>query len=219
MFGFSTDRDLLVLENIFFRDLHIANNILTSGSAAAVSGTTLTKTGEDFAAKGICDGCVIYLNDTTAGVNNLYEVVDCLSAEQLQISVLRANVNDDAIAPPAMTNADYRICSYQSLSLMIEYELCQYFDIAPGNAASEYSVEDLFDVDVLRQASVFAVLSALYSAAATATDTAELYWQKSSYYQRLFEKSRDKCKLNIDLGDDGIVDLTRYTAAPKLLRD
>ena len=47
----------------------------------------------------------------------------------------------------------------------------------------------------------------------------ENFWKKSLHYQKLFEKARERCRLGIDLGSDGVVDVTRVGASIRLVRD
>jgi len=47
----------------------------------------------------------------------------------------------------------------------------------------------------------------------------ENFWKKSLYYQKLFEKARERCRLSIDVGSDGVADVTRVGAAVRLIRD
>ena len=79
-------------------------------------------------------------------------------------------------------------------------------------------VDDILEVTVLRHASVFAVLSAVYtSLAGRASD--DNFWKKSLYYQKLFNQARARIRLSIDSGSDGVVDITQIGASGRLLRD
>ena len=79
-------------------------------------------------------------------------------------------------------------------------------------------IRAVLDTNVLKLASVFAVISMVYAMlAGKAKD--ENYWRKSLYYQRLFAKARERCRLSIDAGDDGVVDVTKAGASIRLTRD
>ena len=45
------------------------------------------------------------------------------------------------------------------------------------------------------------------------------FWKKSLYYQKLFNKAKQRTRLSIDLGSDGVVDVTQFGSSAKLLRD
>jgi hypothetical protein len=71
---------------------------------------------------------------------------------------------------------------------------------------------------VLTRASVFAVISAVYATLASEAED-ENFWKKSLHYQRLFEKARERCRLSIDVGSDGVADVTKLGASVRLVRD
>jgi hypothetical protein len=45
------------------------------------------------------------------------------------------------------------------------------------------------------------------------------YWKKSLYYQKLSAIARGRCRLSINVGADGITDVTKIGAAGRLVRD
>ena len=45
------------------------------------------------------------------------------------------------------------------------------------------------------------------------------FWKKSLHYQGLFEKARERCRISIDAGSDGLADVTKSAASGKLMRD
>mgnify|MGYP007066232175 CR=1 FL=1 len=217
---FSNDRDILKYEPRLFTELYPSGQVLASGSTGSLSGTTFTKAGADFVAAGVLAGNVIYLKSTTSGVDAAFEIVSVDLATQLTVSVLRTNTDDAAISPNGdASDYDYRIATYSPQAKDVLFEITQYFGIAPGNPDSDYSQEDLLDSEVLRLMSMFAIISAVYATLATGLDSEDAYWEKSFYYRRLFEKARARCRVDIDLGQDGIKDLSRYASSPRMMRD
>jgi len=72
MTAFSNDVDILKHEPVLFGELHLPSQILTSGTGAVLSGTTLAAEGADFVAAGIAAGGVIYLRSADGrGYDNL----------------------------------------------------------------------------------------------------------------------------------------------------
>jgi hypothetical protein len=140
------------------------------------------------------------------------------SATQLSISVIRSDSESAAVAPPAATDVSYRISTFGPQANEIGFQLTQYFGIGPGNPASDIDVEDVLDTRVLRLASVFAVISSVYAMLASKAKD-ENFWTKSFYYQKLFTKARGRCRLSIDVGSDGLADVTKVGASGRLVRD
>ena len=96
--------------------------------------------------------------------------------------------------------------------------MTEYFGIRPGNPASDYDVNDILDATVLRQASVFVVISSVYAMlAGRAKD--DNYWKKSLYYRKLFNQAKARIRLSIDAGSDGVIDVTQIGASGRLVRD
>ena len=220
MNSFSNDVDILRYEPSLFGDLHFADQVLISGSGAEISGTTFTAENADFNAAKITAGMVIYLQSTDDVVDSVYEIVSVNSATQLTVSVLRADGQTEAIALTDGQDVNYRICTYQPQGGEIFLQLTQHFGLRPGVADSQYSADDILDVSVLRQVSVYGVLSIIYAAlSGRAEDNEGNFWKKSKYYRQLYEKALQRCRVSIDLGDDGVADSVRSGASVRLLRD
>jgi hypothetical protein len=218
MAKFSTDADILKYEPALFGELHPAGQVLAAGTGGTLSGTTLTASGTDFVAAQVSAGGVAYLRSGDGALDGAYEIVSVDSATQLAVSVIRSDSSDDAVAPPAGTDISYRISTLGPQAVEVGFQLMEYFGIQPGDAASDFAVEDILDVSVLRRASVFAVISGVYATLASKAED-ENFWKKSLHYQRLFEKARERCRLSIDVGSDGVADVTKLGASVRLVRD
>ncbi len=218
MVSFSNDADILKYEPILFGELHLPWQVLTSGTGGTLSGTTFTADNADFITAQISAGNVTYVQSADGSLDGAYEIVSVESATQLSLSVIRPNSTDTAIAPPAATDISYRISTFGPQANEVGFQLTEYFGIKPGNPASDIDAEDVLDTSVLRLASVFAVISMVYAMlAGKAKD--ENYWKKSLYYQKLFSKARGRCRLSIDVGADGLADVTKVGASGRLMRD
>jgi hypothetical protein len=163
-------------------------------------------------------GQVIYLHSATGSLDGAYEIVSVNSATQLTVSVIRTDSDDEPIAPPAATDVTYRISTFGPQAGEVGLQLTEYFGIGPGNPASDIDAEDILDSGVLKTASVFAVISSVYTMLANTVED-ENFWKKSLHYQKLFEKARQRCRLSIDTDGDGTVDTTKSGASRKLIRD
>ena len=218
MVKFSNDADILKYEPILFGELHLPGQVLAGGSGGQLNGTTFTASGADFVSAQVSVGGVVKLRSSDSLLDGAFEIVSVDSATQLTVSVIRADSDGDAIAPAAATSISYRISTFGPQAGEIAFQLTEYFGIEPGNPASDIGVEDILDTDVLKRASVFGVISSVYAMLASDAEE-ENFWKKSLHYRELFEKARERCWLSIDLGGDGIADVTKVGGVVKLVRD
>lgn len=218
MVCFSKDVDILKYEPVLFGELHLSWQVLVSGTDGTLSGTTFTANSADFVSAKASAGQVIYLRSSEGLLDGAYEIVSVDSATQLTVSVIRADSEGDAVAPPSATDISYRISTFEPQANEAGLALTEYFSIKPGDPASETDVEDVLNAEVLKKASVFAVVSSVYAMLASrAAD--ENFWKKSLYYKRLFEKARERCHLSIDIDGDGLAEVTKVGSSVRLARD
>jgi hypothetical protein len=217
MVSFSSDVDILKYEPVLFGELHLPWQVIAKGNEGILNGTTFTASEADFISSLVTSGGVIYLQTADGILDGAYEIVSVDLATQLTISVIRAGDDDAAIAPPAATNISYRISTFRPQSNEVGFRLTEYFGIRPGNPASDINAGNILDSNVLKQASVFAVMSSVYAMLASAAED-ENFWKKSLYYQKLFEKARGQCRLSIDADSDGVADVTLVGSSMKLVR-
>lgn len=218
MVSFSNDADILKYEPILFGELHLPQQVLATGTGGTLSGTTFTASSADFVSAQVSAGGVVYLQSADGTLDGTYEIVSVDSATELSVSVIRSDAEMAAVAPPAATDVSYRISTFGPQTNEVGFQLTEYFGISPGNPASDIDVEDILDTDVLKRASVFAVISSVYAMLASKVKD-ENFWKKSLHYQKLFARAREWCRLSIDIGSDGVVDVTKVGASGRLMRD
>lgn len=218
MVSFSNDTDILKYEPVLFGELYLPGQVLAEGTGGTLSGTTFTVSGADFVSAQISVGGVIYLHTADSLLDGAYEIVSVDSATQLGVSVIRSDSEDTAVAPPAATGISYRISTFGPQAGEVGFRLTEHFGIKPGNPTSVYDAENVLDAGVLKRASVFAVISIVYAMLASQVKD-DNFWKKSLHYQALFERARERCRLNIDIDSDGVADVTRAGAFVKLVRD
>ncbi|MCK5473440.1 MAG: hypothetical protein KAI59_05360 [Planctomycetes bacterium] len=218
MLSFSNDADVLKYEPILFGRLYPSSQVLLTGTEAELTGTTFVASDADFTAAKIAAGNVVYLQSVDGKLDMAVEVVSVDSATQLTVSVLRASSDCEPIAPPPATDVTYRISTFAPQANEVAFQLTEHFSIQPGNPTSEYGAENIIDTDVLRQTSTFATISTAYAMVAS-KDADEIFWKKSLYYQKLFEKARKRCRVSIDTGSDGVSDITMMGSSVRMLRD
>jgi hypothetical protein len=210
---FSNDVDLLKYEPKLFTDLYFASQVLTSGTGGILAGTAFTKAGENFITAGISAGTVIYLKSVDGSLDGAFEIVSVDSAEQLTVSVLRADPEQAAIPPRPASDVTYRIATFAPQANEAFNLLLRCFDLTPDDA------ENLLEPDRLKQASVFIILSGIYATLTGDADTSEEFWKKSLHYRTLFEKARDQIILSIDEDADGTGEEEKRGDEIRLLRD
>jgi len=218
MISFSCDSDILKYEPVLFGELHLPGQVLTIGTGGTLIGTIFSDAAADFVSSQISNGGVIYLKSVDGVLDGIYEIVSVDSATQLTVSVIRADFDENAIAPPAGTNVSYRISTFAPQASEVAFDLTEYFGVKPGNPTSDIDADDVLDTQALRRTSVFAIVSRVY-AMLTSKDEDETFWRKSVHYQKLFERSRERCRFSVDAGSDGIADVTKTGASGKLVRD
>jgi hypothetical protein len=218
MVSFSNDADIMKYEPVLFGELYLPWQVLAQGSGGTLSGTTFTAEGADFVSAQAVAGGVIYLQSQDNLLDGAYEIISVDSPTQLTLSVIRPDSQSDPIAPPAAVDISYRIITLTPQANEAGLQLTEYFGIKPGNPASVYGVEDILDTTVLRQASVFAVISNVYAMLAGRSKD-DNCWNKSLYYRKLYNQARARVRLCIDAGDDGIVDVKQIGASGRLVRD
>ncbi len=216
---FSNDVDIMKYEPILFGDLHFAGQVLASGNDATVGNSILNADDGNFINTQIAVGMVVYLQNEDRTIDGAYEVVSVNSATQLAVSIMRADSQTDAIPVQDGDELSYRICTYQAQSNELVLQLAQHFGLRPGISDGQYSVDEILDTSVLKQVSVYGILSVVYATLAGKADgDKENFWKKSSYYRQLYEKSLQRCRVSIDLGDDGVADSVRSGGSIRLMR-
>jgi len=219
MLAFSSDVDILKYEAVLLGDLHFPWQVLCEGAGGEVSGTTFSETSEDFVSAGVGAGGVIYLQSLDGKLDGAYEIVSVDSATELTVSILRADGEGSAVGPGDASDVSYRVSTFGPQANEVGFELTQYFGIRPGNPDSEYDAGDILDTSVLRQASVYAVLASVYATLGSRAGGDDNFWKKSLHYQKLFEKAKERCRLSIDINDDGISDRMNVGGSIRLVRD
>ena len=215
---FSSDSDILRHEGVLFSELFFPWQILCEGTGGTLSGTTFSQTGADLTACSISGGGVIYMRSDDGGIDGLYEIVSVDSATSLTVSVLRADSEASIVVPGDGNSISYRISTFEPQANEVMFELTRYFGVQPGNPESEYTVVDIVDAEVLRQVSTYAVIAGIYATLGSRSDDGAGFWEKSLYYQRLFERARERCRVGIDIDGNGSSEFSRSGGSIKLNR-
>jgi len=217
MTTFSSDVDLLRFEPMVFRDLWLKSQTLAGGTDGVLSATVMTSAAADFINMGIKTGQVIYLTTSELSVEGSFEIVSVDSATQLTLSVLRADSADAAVSPPAGSGISYRISTFEPQAGEAGESLLRYFGIG-DEVAGEIALANVLNQGVLRQASVFAILAAIFAASASGQEDPSGYYEKSLHYQQCFNTARVKVRLALDRDGDGVAETFRRGGSVRLQR-
>ncbi len=218
MVKFSNDADILKYEPVLFGELHLPWQVLAEGSGGTLNGTTFTASSADFTQAKVSAGGVVYLHSDDGSLDGAFEIISVDSATELTVSVIRADSESSPVAPPAASDVYFRISTFEPQACEAAFALTEYFGIQPGDPASDIEVSDILDTVVLKQASVFAVISAVYATLAS-KEASENFWTKSLHYRTCFGHARSRARLSIDTGSDGIAERTSMGGSVRLIRD
>jgi hypothetical protein len=212
------DIDILKYEPALFGELHPTNQVLSAGSDGELAGTTFTANGADFESGQVEPGGVIYLRSADGLLDGAYEIVAVDSPTQLCVSVLRADLEADPIAPPAGSNISYRISTLRPQTAEVSLRLTEYLWIKPGQVISDFSAEDILDSGAIRQVCAMGVIASVYRMLASSAGGEDL-WNKGLHYEQLFAKGMERCRVALDKDGDGVVDSIRFGGCGRLVRD
>jgi hypothetical protein len=216
---FSTDSDILKYEAVLFSDLYFPWQELCKGVDGELNGTVFSSQSQNLVSSGVQAGGVIYLRSGDGTLDGCFEIVSVNSSSELTVSVLRTDRDGLAIAPPTGgSGISFRVSTFGPQCSEMLFELTRYFGIGPGNPDSDYGVDDIVDTNVLRQASVYAIIASVYATLGSRTGD-QGYWKRSLYYKKLFEKAKESCRVSIDIDSDGIAEITKPGDSIKLLRE
>jgi len=218
MIIFSNDVDILRYEPILFGELYLQGQVLAAGTGGELEGTTFTVSDADFVNSRVYAGGVVYFSSADGLLDGAFEIVSVDSTTEFTVSVLRANSDEPAVAPPTASDISYRISTFRPQAAESGLELAEYFGIVPGSLLSDLDIENILDTETLRRASVFAVISAVYAMLGSKAQN-DNFWKKSLHYRRLFEKARERCRFSIDSSGDGAADITKVGGVGRLVRD
>ncbi|MBP8910232.1 MAG: hypothetical protein KBI32_01865 [Phycisphaerae bacterium] len=218
MVKFSNDVDVLKYEPALFGELHLPSQVQASGSDAVLNGTTLAAPRADFLASHVEAGGVVYLRSLDGSREGAYEIVSVDSPTQLTVSVVRADPTSPPVAPAVGGEVFYRISTLGPQAVDAALQLTQLLGLRPGDPSRSIGPDNLIEVEGLRRASALLVIANVYATWA-GQGQGKCFADKSRHYQQLFEKARQRCRVSVDLGSDGVADVHRIDGVVRLVRD
>ena len=98
------------------------------------------------------------------------------------------------------------------------WQLSQKLGLSPG-CVSEQSVEDIVDVEPLRQVSVFGILAAVFEALYAGLDGQTVLVEKKEHYQWRYEKAIERLTIHVDTDGDGDAEVSVRPSVVKMVRE
>lgn len=212
---FCTGRDLLSIEPGAFLASGFPSQELITGTDGVINGTAFTSLTSDFTA-GVQAGMVLCTYTTMPSEGRAYEIMSVNSATELVVSILRANKDAAAIAPPDGGPLNFIIRSFASqisrVSGVLSEKLRQMVEVAGVSSA------DFADSEQLRIATAYGVLAEVFTARAENNEPADANWIKASHYRNEFRRLRLQLRLAVDVDGDGLAEETRTLGSVSLKR-
>jgi len=206
MSNFCQDRDLLSIEPELFADGNPCQT-LASGTNGVIAGTTFSSTGSNFEAAGARAGMVLHVGGDSPETAKTYEIVSVDSATQLTVSRLRADDDDDPLAPTTGTEMGFSVRTFapqiRTVSQTLAEKLRQVEEVA-GVAAADFA-----DSVQLRMTAACGTLAAIFVTRSENATSADANWAKAEHYRTRFERLGLQLRLTVDVDGDGLAEQTR----------
>jgi hypothetical protein len=217
MNSFCQDRDLLGIEPIVFLASGFPAQELIRGTGGTMSGTTFTHSPGGFVGAAVAPGMVLCTYATTPSEGGACEIVSVQSATQLVVSVLRADEQASAVAPPAGTNLGFFVRTFAPQIRAASDALAERLRML--SEAAGVSAEDFTDSAQLRQAAACGALAAVFTARAEGAAPSDANWIKAEHYRREYQRLTSRLRLAVDADGDGKAERTRTLGNVTLRRD
>ncbi len=207
---FAQDRDMLAIEPHAFTDALWAGRRLASGTAG-VTGTTLTTTSAttDFIEAQAEAGQVVVFNGVPL------EVIEVTSATVVEVSRVRALLDDDPLPPAGLGSASFTLVSFAPQLAIVHRQLMGMLGLdrldGPGP-------EVVVNGEPLAHAEALGALHLVYAAASALSGPSSALGARAAMYADMFSRARQSLAVGLDLDGDGVVDATRRPALVHLVR-
>lgn len=178
-----------------------ATQTFGKGATGVLSGTSFTVAGGTFQTVGVQAGHVIYLQTLDGMINGVYEIAAVASNTALTISALRAETTDPAIPVGSATGVIWRIITFAPQAAEAAFMLSQRLGLKPGCPDSQYGFENLTNMNILKQASIYMALTIIYSGMYASGASDDNIWAnlktKLEYYQDCADTAIGRCQISL----------------------
>lgn len=209
------DRDLLSIEPTIFLAGGLPAARLISGSGAQLAGTAFTCSG-DLLAAGLEGGMVLCVYNSAPAEGAAYEVVSVDSSTEMTVSVLRADVEAAAVAPPAQSNVSFIVQTYSAQIANVSARLGE--KLREISQTAGVAAADFADSAQLRLAAAYGALADIFVARAENAERYDANWIKAEHYRSLHRQILTRTRLAVDIDGDGYAEQTRSLGNTTLRR-
>ncbi|MBM4104509.1 MAG: hypothetical protein FJ263_10795 [Planctomycetes bacterium] len=173
------------------------------GANGVLSNTSFTVSGGNFQTAGVQAGHVIYIQSLDGMINGVYEIAAVVSNTALTVSAPRAETTDPAIPIGSGSGLIWRIITFAPQAAEAAFTLSQRLGLKPGCPDSQYGFENLTNMNVLKQASVYTALAIIYSGMYASGASDGNIWSnlktKLDYYKDCAEAAIGCCRLGLNI--------------------
>lgn len=212
---FASDRSLLVLEPMLFRDVVWVGQRLVSGTGD-VAGTTLTLTSQDVTleAAGVDAGYVVLVGGTP------YEIIERLTASTATISRIRASTADGSLPPTPATSQAVVVMTFRPQIAMIHHQVLRMLGIEPGASplVGLPGESSITNPGALERIEALGAIHLILAAAAALSPPESGLWARAEMYRQRFASERQRAIARLDLDGDGVADATRRLNVMHVIR-
>ena len=207
MENFCTDIDLLKYEDGLFGGDIFTQFVLCRGTGASITGSYLSANNVDFVASQVGEGNVIFVRDDVNSWQGVYEVVQCVLAGQVQISVLRSG--EEVLPVVNATGLRFCVVSFKPIIYEVSFAIARYFGLSPADGSAKYDVDDISDLSALRNAATLGCLSRIYAIMPYGADQTRnrRIFEKYEYYRKQYRIALENSCIAIDTSADGSADI------------
>ncbi len=210
------DRDLLAIEPEIFTGGGFDSQQMSAGTDGAISAATFTSASADFTSAKITAGMVLCVYSAVPAEARSYEIISVDSSTSLTVSILRADREADAVAPPAGSDLKYYINTFGPQVCAARDDLLER--LRRISETDGIDPADFVDSARLRRAVAFAALAGIFTARSSGAVGDDANWIKAEFYRREHAAAVGTLRLARDLDGDGLADQTRSLSNVTLRR-